>query len=238
MKNITIIVLTISLFASCKKKTVPEQNSLFGADYYPVTKGKYVIYDVDSVIYTQTPLIDTVNYRYRIKEKIADDFVDNQGQKAIRLERYIKKYNPLKPYDSIPWGVKEVWMLNATNKSIQLAEGNIRYTKIIFPIKENASWNGNANNNFGELMYTIEYFDRPETINNIKLDNVMLVRQKDSKTLISYERQAEKFAKGIGLVYKEYTQLFSNKIVANVPVEGRIETGFTYKLSYVTFGYE
>ncbi len=237
MKKILFIIIIPSfILAFCSKKSVPEASSLLGLDYYPTTKGKYVVYDVDSVIYTDLTK-DTIEYKYRIKEKIADSFTDNQGQPAIRLERYIKKYNPQKSYDSIPWTIKEVWMLNASEKSIQLQEGNVRYTKMVFPIKENESWNGNALNNLGEAIYRIEYFGRNEIINKVNVADVLLVNQKEYRTQISYEKQVEKFAKGVGLVYKEITYLLSNSINSK-PVEARIENGFIYKLSFNSIGYE
>jgi len=192
---------------------------------------------VDSIVYTDLPK-DTVTYKYRIKEKIADTFTDNEGKPAIRLERYIKMYNPLKSYDSIPWTMKEVWMINATNKSIQISERDIRYTKLIFPIQENANWNGNANNTLDEWIYSYEYVDKSETINNVKLDKVLMVKQFELKTLISVQVYTEKFAKGIGLVYREKTDINSNTVIAGVKVEDRIINGFIYKQKIVSYGEE
>ena len=225
------------LLISCSKKTIPQDAGLLGLDYYPTSSGKYVVYDIDSTIYTDLPR-DTIVYKYRIKEKIADSYTDNQGKPAIRLERYIKKYNPLKSYDSIPWTIKEVWMVNADQKSIQVVEGNVRYTKLIFPIQEKSSWNGNANNTVGEWDYTIDYVDKAETINNTKLEAVLRVNQKEYRTLISYQNYFEKYAKGVGLVYREINDLLSNNIIANKPVEGRIESGIIYKQTLVTYGHE
>jgi hypothetical protein len=222
---------------SCTKKKIPGDDSLLGLDYYPTTSQKFVIYDVDSTVFTDLPK-DTLNFKYRIKEKLADSFTDNQGQQAIRLERYIKKYNSLKPYDSIPWSVKEVWMVNATQKNVQVVEGNIRYTKLIFPVEAKAGWNGNAHNTVGEWNYSYEYIDNTETINGNSLDKVLKVNQRDYRTLISYQGYSEKYAKGIGLVYREIKDLLSNTIVPNKPVEDRIESGIIYKQTLVTYGYE
>lgn len=229
-------LLLISIF-SCTKKKVSQDNSVLGLDYYPATPGKYVIYDVDSIVYSQLPR-DTFEYKYRIKEKLADTYTDNQGQPAIRLERYIKRYNALKPYDSIPWTIKEVWMLTANEKSIQVQESNYRFTKLIFPVQEKTSWNGNANNSLGEWTYTYDYIDKKETINTSQLSNVLMVKQKDYRTLISYEYYIEKYAKGVGLVHREIKNILSNTIVANKPVEERIESGIIYKQTLVTYGYE
>ncbi len=235
--SLFIAISSCLLFFSCAKKKIPQDESLLGLDYYPTTIGKYVIYDVDSTIYNSLTQ-DTVVTKYRIKEKITELFTDNEGQDALRLERFIKKYNPNKPYDSIAWAIKEVWMVNANKKSVQVVEGNVRFTKLVFPIQQGANWNGNAKNTIGEWMYTYEYIDKAETIGSKQLDKVLNVKQKNYRTLISYQNYTEKYAKGVGLVYREITDILSNNVIVNVPVEGRIEDGLIYKQTLVTYGNE
>ncbi len=235
--SLFIAIISCALFFSCAKKKIPQDESLLGLDYYPTTIGRYVIYDVDSTIYNSLTQ-DTVVTKYRIKEKITELFTDNEGQEALRLERFIKKYNPNKPYDSIAWAIKEVWMVNANKKSVQVVEGNVRFTKLVFPIQQGANWNGNAKNTIGEWMYTYEYIDKTESIGSKQLDKVLNVKQKNYRTLISYQNYTEKYAKGVGLVYREITDILSNNVIANVPVEGRIEDGLIYKQTLVTYGNE
>jgi hypothetical protein len=229
-------ILVLLSFMACTKKTVPP-NEPKGLAYYPLTKGKYVVYDIDSTVYTEIPR-DTIYSRYRIKEKIADSFTDNQGQPAIRLERYIRNYDPSKPYDSIPWRMKEVWMVNADNYKVQVVEGNVRYTKLVFPVIEKASWNGNAANTIGVWTYYYDYIDRPEKINGVDLEKVLQVVQRNDNSAISTRRYSEKYAEGVGLVQREITELFSNAVVPNTPVEARIEKGISYKQILVTHGVE
>lgn len=195
------------------------------------------MYDVDSTVYNDLTL-DTISYKYRIKEKLTDNFTDNEGKPATRLERFIKIYDPTKSYDSIPYTIKEVWMLNADDKKIQVLESNIRYTKLIFPIQANASWNGNANNALGERQYTYTYIDRAETVNGVSLPSVLQVKQRDDKTLISWQYEMEKYAKNVGLVYREIKDIYSNTVVNGVAIENRIEKGLIYKQILVNYGYE
>lgn len=235
--SLFIAISSCLFFFSCAKKKIPQDDSLLGLDYYPTTIGRYVIYDVDSTIYNSLTQ-DTTVTKYRIKEKITELFTDNEGQDALRLERFIKKYNPIKSYDSIAWAIKEVWMVNANKKSVQVVEGNVRYTKLVFPVQQGANWNGNAKNTIGEWLYTYEYIDKAETIGSKQLDKVLNVKQKNYRTLISYQNYTEKYAKGIGLVYREITDILSNNVIANVPVEGRIEDGLIYKQTLVSYGNE
>ncbi|MCC6370690.1 MAG: hypothetical protein IT236_06790 [Bacteroidia bacterium] len=230
-------IVALAMAVSCRKKQVSGDVGLLGLDYYPYTTGKYIVYDVDSTVYTQLTK-DTIYYKYRIKEKIADSFIDNQGNTAFRLERYIKKFDPKKSYDSIPWTIKEVWMLNADNNTVQVVESNLRYTKLTFPIQEKATWNGNANNSLGEWEYVYDYIDKAETINSTKFENVLKVKQKFYNPLIAYQSYYEKYAKGTGLVYREMIDVISNTVVKDVPVLNRIESGTVYKQTYVSSGYE
>lgn len=235
--SLFISISSCILFFSCAKKKIPVDESLLGLDYYPTNIGRYVIYDVDSVIYNSLTQ-DTVVTKYRIKEKITETFTDNEGNEALRLERFMKKYNPLKPYDSIAWAMKEVWMVNANKKSVQVVEGNVRYTKLIFPIQQGASWNGNAKNTIGEWLYAYEYIDKQENIGSKQVDKVLNVKQKNYRTLISYQNYTEKYAKGIGLVYREIIDILSNNVIPNVAVENRIEDGVIYKQTLVAYGNE
>jgi hypothetical protein len=193
---------------------------------------------VDSIVYDDFKM-DTTYYKYRIKEKLEEVFIDNQGRKAIKLVRYMKKYNDMVSYDNMPWVIKDVWNYTKTNTTLEVVEEDVRYTKLIFPVKEAASWNGNAQNSLTEWNYTYDYVDKAEIINGTKFDNVLLVIQKkDKNNVLHREYFIEKYAKNVGLVYREIKDLYSNTVVYGVPVEQRIEKGVIYKLTYFTHGFE
>ncbi len=231
------MVLLAALMTSCIKKTIPPDDSVLGLEYYPLIPGRFIVYDVDSTVYTEIPK-DTISYRYRIKEVLADTFTDNVGQTAWRIERFIKRYDPFHSYDSIPWTSKEAWMLNATNRSIQIVEHNIRYTNLVFPIEDQVSWNGHAHNSLGEQKFSYDYIDRNEIVGMKNFEDVLKVKQLYFPTLISHQDYSEKYAKGVGLVSREITDLLSNKIVPGKEVKDRIESGIIYKQTYVTHGIE
>jgi hypothetical protein len=205
--------------------------------------GKFIVYDVDSTVYDDNNM-DTINYRYRIKEKLEENFFDNEGRAAVKLVRYIKKYNPLVSYDNIPWSLKDVWSVVKTTTTFEVVEEDVRFTKLVFPVREAAEWNGNAFNTLGEWPYTYLYTDRKEMINGSTFDNVLCVEQKDDKRKNAIHRQyfIEKHAKNIGLVYREIKDLYSNTIKVSggavTPVETRIEKGIIFKQSYITHGTE
>ena len=226
---------------SCKKEI--ESPPDVGYDYAPVNIGKYVVYDVDSTVYDDFAL-DTTYTKYRIKEKLEEIYVDNQGRQAIKLVRYIKMYDSLISYDNIAWTVKDVWNYTKTNTSLEVVEEDVRFTKLSFPIKIDATWNGNALNTIGEWNYTYDYINQSETINGVHFENVLLVVQKNDKNnAIHREYFIEKYAKDVGLVYREIKDLYAAPKVdlitgLLIPVEQRIEKGVIYKLTYITHGIE
>lgn len=245
MKTIQYIVvlIIISIFFSCKKKTDSPVD--VGYDYAPITIGKYIVYDVDSTVYDDFKK-DTTYFKYRIKETLAESITDNEGRPAIKLIRYIKKYSATVNYDAMNWAIKDVWTYTKTNKTLEVVEEDQRYTKLAFPVNLDAAWNGNAHNTMGEWTYQYKYINQAETIHNTHFDNVLYVEQKDDKNKNAIHRQyyIEKYAKNVGLVYREIKDLYSNTPTAipNTnsvsPVESRIEKGIIYKLTYVTHGTE
>lgn len=233
-----VLVLMCLLSFSCRKKEKTDSEPInLGKDYYPETIGKFVVYDVDSIWYNElTAQATTV--KYRIKEKFTQVFTDNENKPAIRLERYIKKFNPNKPYDSIPYTIRDVWQVNVTDRNVEAVEENVRYVKLIFPVEASKTWKGNVKNTLAERDYTYSYIDKTETINGKALDKVLQVKQVDAKTLISYQYEVEKYAKGVGLVYREIKDIYSNNVVSGVPIENRIEKGFLFTQKLVSYGTE
>lgn len=233
-----LVILLSCTFASCKKKKTEAPPDV-GYTYAPEIIGKYVVYDVDSTVYDDFAK-DTLYYKYRIKEKLAETFTDNEGRPSIKLIRYIKRYDPAKSYDLMNWEIKDVWSYTRTSTSLEVVEENLRYTKLVFPVKTDVSWNGNARNTSPAMDYKYLFTDQVHAVNGRSFDNVLCVEQKDDKRKNVIHRQyyIEKYAKDIGLIYREITDVYSNTVVAGVPVEQRIERGIIYKLTYVTHGIE
>lgn len=226
-----IIYLSLLGLISCKKNKESITINA-GKDYFPIKINNYIIYEIDSTVYNEITHIPTT-YKYQLKEVITQSFTNDENTTTYRLERYIKWYDSTKPYDQIPWQIKNVWTIIPYPSSIEKIEDNIRYVKLIFPVKENARWNGNAKNTLGNKNYIYEYVDKPEYINNIYFDKTLKVKQYEFRSLINYQYEVEKYAKNIGLVYKEITNLESQTINPHIPVENRAEKGFIYKMKIV-----
>lgn len=232
MRHIFFIAI-FALVLSCKKSRTVEAPPDLGYDYFPVTLGKYVVYDVDSTIYN--PLSGTVLYaKYRIKEVIDSTFKDNQGRETFRLSRYYKNYNATIPYNLMSWTYKDAWMLNKTPTTAEEVEENIRYIKLTFPVVKNNKWNGNAQNTIGDWQYKYTEVDKTESIGGFSFEKTLTVIQKHDAPAIYYQHYEEKYAKGIGMIYKEISD-YKYKIVNGILYPGQISEGIIYKMKIVDY---
>ncbi len=240
-KGLFIVVIVAISFAiiSCKKKTEPVTKPDLGEAYYPGTIGKYIIYDVDSIVFDEFTF-DSTFYKYQIKEKIEEEYTDLQGRQALKLVRYIKKFSAAVSYTAMPWTIKDVWQVNIGTKNVEIVEENIRFVKLIFPVKENSKWNGNSTNTIGEWEYKYSYMDKQETIGGKSYEKVLEVVQKNFPTLISREYYMEKYAKDIGLVYREIIDLDLPSVTSTSipPLNIPQKSGVIYKSTIVSHGFE
>ena len=199
MKNSFVIFFFLFsvIFFSFKKyeKTIPIN---YGYNYAGLTVGKYVIYDVDSIFYN-VPFGVVNNYKFQLKEVVDSKYIDAQGNEAYKIIRY-KKDTAISP----DWVHQVVWNATITNSNFQKVEDNIRFVKLIFPIKTGKKWNGNSMNALSPWEYEYTSTHQPETIGSTVLDSVTTVTQFDDENEILIQRQfyQEKYAANIGLVYK------------------------------------
>lgn len=184
-------------FASCK----PEEQDLsiieLGYDYFPNKVGSYIIYEVDSTYYG----IVEENFTYQIKEVISDQFVDDIGQPAVMVERYLRHFA------NQPWILADVWVQKRTTTAAERVEENARFIKLEFPIVEGGTWSGNAYNNLGDWEYTYENVDMPADIGELEFSRALKVNQLYSVNLVEQHIANEIYAYGIGMVAKQFTDV-------------------------------
>lgn len=232
---------------SCKKdkETIPDM----GYNYFPKMIGTYVVYDVDSIYYNEfTSTIDT--FKFQLKNKIESIYTDNQGRPTQRIERSVKMFNNTIPYSAMSWTLRDVWAANVSSTSAELVEENVRYVKLVFPIKETQKWNGNAQNTSAAWNYSYNFFDLPRTYGNIAFDSVLEVNQYDDKNLILTQRQyyVERYARNVGLVYKRVIDIESQpdpnftqaqlQVFWGKPIFQRVTSGFQYTYTINSYGIE
>ncbi len=216
------------LAASCHKDN-PDSIPFTGKSYFPLKTGNEIIYQVMEITIDKASAVyDTVSYQ--LKERVDSVFTDASGKPAYRLERYWRTDT------TAQWVIKDVWMAQISDLNVQKVEENIRYIKLIFPAEVGQIWDGNAYNDLDPQDYQIVTANVPETINNLSFDSVLTVEQQNEESLISKKYAVEKFAAGIGLVYKETTDLYSQSMIGSgIPIEDRVDKGTVYKQEVVGY---
>ncbi|OFX19591.1 MAG: hypothetical protein A2033_10155 [Bacteroidetes bacterium GWA2_31_9] len=220
------LLFFVVFITACKKQDTSVSKSI-DFSYCPLNVGDWITYEiVDINIDIPSDVNDTINYQ--LKEIIDSSYLNNNEQ-VYRIERYVKLN------DTANWEIKDVWLANYTTNSFQKVEENIRFVKLIFPIILDNTWNGNAYNMNDPKEYKITSIDLPETINTLHFDSVLHVTQLNISNLIEKKVEIEKYAKNIGLVYKEQTDIYSDKIT-DEPIEERPKIATIYKMTIINYG--
>lgn len=211
MKKATIILLSTLSFFACSKKN--ESYTDVTKEYFPLMIGKEVVYDVDSIIWDDfTCEIDTVFHQ--IRWTVSDTFRDNTNQLIYKINVDIRDN------DTATWANNRVYAATATETYLQTDENNLLFIKLVFPVKESYSWEGNTkiNTNSSEYQflfdwnYTYENVGQPFDNGKLRFDNTVIVAEKDETindpSTASYASRTfseEVYAKDVGMVYREMT---------------------------------
>lgn len=207
------VIFTVSFF-SCKK---PDAEPILGdetARYIPLQAGKFITYNVDSTIWYDTACVSLVKH-YQVMYTIADTFTDAQARKSYRVETRIRQLT------SDQWQMQDVFYITKTDVNLEWAQNDLTFIKMVFPVKNNATWNGNVHIPAADA--DLKYFDGwnyyysnvGESFNagQVVYPNTVIVNQVDR---VENDPEAqpyafgsrtygkEVFADGIGMVYREY----------------------------------
>jgi len=213
LRFLPIIIGTAFFFSSCKKTESYTSPSI--ADYNPLQTGKYITYQLDSLIYLSFGTRDTT-VSYQVKYLTDSLITDNLGRPAYRIFRFIRKN------ENEPWRSDAAFMSINTGNRLEFIENNLRYIKLQMPIKDNVSWKGNAYIDTYSASSLLRYLDNwdyvyanvgaADDVSNFNFDNIITVLQRDeiigvpdepsSYSEVNYSQ--EKYAKGIGMIYRKF----------------------------------
>ncbi len=244
MKHLLLIFVSVLVLMSCDTTTEPI-NIDYDYDYYPLFVGKYIIYDVDSVVYDPSNSvvnIDTISYQ--AKEEIVDTTTDGEGRTSFIIHYSIRQNS------SEAWQIKDVYTTVLSKYWAERVEQNFRFVKLLFPSKIDSEWDGNRyfndENVFVEVRgETLELFKSwysfvvdkgtTETIGNNTFQDVLTIHHADDENLIEKRLVKEKYVKNIGLVEKTMmildTQCGGNlSNCNNLTWEQKAEKGFILRM--------
>lgn len=213
-KNFGLLILaTIVFFTACKKNDEIVLPSI--SDYSPLKVGKYITYKLDSTIYINFGQKDTT-ISYQVKHEVDAAIIDALGRPAFRIIRYIRKTA------ANPWVPDNTFMAVNTGSAIEFVENNLRYIKMKAPMRDGFSWKGNSYIDTKSINSPLQYLDEwdytydslnlPSKIGTLTVDSCVKVAQQDEtignpNDNNSYSERnigIEKYAKGLGLVYRRF----------------------------------
>lgn len=215
-KNQGLIYILLTLFAlqSCSKQDEGIKTAALST-YFPTQVGKYITYRLDSVVFLSFGT-SAVTRSYEVKYLTEAEITDNLGRKAFRIIRFIR------PDTASAWASDASFMAVNDSSSAEFIENNLRFIKLVLPIKNGLSWKGNTYIDTYSLNSTVRYLDdwdytydsvgKPLTIGDFFFDNTLKVHQRDEvigdpEDPLSYSEinvGIEKYAAGIGMVYRRF----------------------------------
>jgi hypothetical protein len=192
---ISLLIVTV-LFQACSDKTTDPVNTY---DYYPLTIGHFMIYDVNETTYSSGQK-DPVVVNYQEKDEISRVSVNTDGSSTYIVSRSTRNtasgyWQKVKEYSIQQYPDKLIF--NVDNQSL---------VPLVFPVDPKLTWNGNMYNTLDPENYLYEDINQPYQIGTLSFDKTLtLVERRDTTSVIDYDLGLKRFALGVGLIYDEQT---------------------------------
>ena len=235
-----LAIITVVFFSACKKSTDVLETAAV-SEYAPLLVGKYISYNLDSSLFINFGTKDTV-ISYQVKHQIDAQITDNLGRPAYRITRYIRKTA------ANAWVPDNTFMAVPTDFTMEFIENNLRFLKLKGPIRNGYSWKGNSYIDtysinspvryLADWDYTYDSVNVKQTIGAFTLDSTLKVAQRDEvignpadpNSYHEINFGAEKYAKGIGLVYRKFLHV---EYQPPTPGRGGYKQGYGVKLTMI-----
>jgi hypothetical protein len=170
-----------------------------GSDYFPLEVGHYVIYDVTEERYV--PGLAPAQTTYQLKEVFGGAYTDVTGQPAYRLLRYRRSAG------THPWTADSIWSARRVMNEAIRTENGLDFVALAFPVSDRLRWNGNRHNMLAEDQYELRNSGQPYRVSSQQYDATVMVLTQDDSTLLNRDKRLSVYARQIGLIYRERTQL-------------------------------
>lgn len=195
--------------------------------YFPLQIGKYIDYQVDSVVYDFGAGGGTTRDSSStfVRESITDTIRDQNGQLAYTLERYERAST------NVPWELRSIETVTRTSSQAIRTENNLRFLKLVFPMDRRSEWDGNiwidVNREieiagermrpFSNWFYEVDSIDIQANVGTFSFDSTLLVTEADDNNIIERRFSRVRYAKNVGLVWREQFILDSQYCNQSIP---------------------
>ncbi len=208
----------LALLAGCSDKKI-DLGSPPLSDYFPLSVGKYITYRLDSTVTTQFGA-DTARHYYRVRDLVDAEITDALGRKAYRIFRSISDSS-----GTAAWQNSSTFMAVPQSVDwVESVENNLRFMKLRYPIIEGFEWPGNSFIDASSVGSPVRYLDgwnyvyqnvgMPFTVRGRTFENTITVLQRNeefpeggfspSQPYKQWDYSVEVYAKGVGLIYKNF----------------------------------
>lgn len=200
MKNNLIFILIFSFLCSCTPtKEEPNLRNL-GIDFYPLQENFFWEYDVKETIYTlvNTPVV----LNYQIREELKELFIGLDNLPTYRYEKYKRNTSN----DS--WVIDSTGFVQKNNSFVRKSNNNYTFIKLVFPLQEGKTWNGNTYNNLGATDFQMKDVRKSYQLDNSQnFSQTLKVFQVNDSSLIALNRRVEIYAEDVGMIEASYKKL-------------------------------
>ncbi len=215
IKNVVFVILI--LIGGCNGDEPFNPSIDYGYDYFPIATGKYWMYDVTEIVYDASGP-DTS--RFQLRETIIDStYSDGHLFEIERSKRATSLDN---------WEVDSIWTARMNDRFVVIAENNVAFQKLVFPIQDGTSWDGNAFNIGDEATYEMELIPTDST------DFLKVIISDLPENIVKVDERYEYYVKGVGLVSKEYNSV--NFCTVDCDFPGQILSGRILEQYLIEYG--
>lgn len=182
-----------------------------GVGYFPLTTGSVLEYKVDSIVFDDAGSSNRLDtFSSFVRERVMESLIDLEGDTIYRMQREYRKETDL------PWQVTDIWTVANDGIEAVRVEENQRLIKMEFPLYEEREWNPTkyintsidvpvgteSINLFSYWAGRVTSLHRPEQIGEFAFDSVMTCYQAEDDNELERRYVLEKYAKGLGLVFR------------------------------------
>src|SRR5438046_1372788 len=187
MRACITAILLLLIAAGCKHE-VENYTSEPLSDYIPLSIGKYIIYQLDSTVFTGFGRSEEVHH-YQEKQEVTAQITDNQGRPTYRIDRFLRDSAGVEG-----WKTSGSLFITPLEKTVEVVENNLRTVRLALPIKMDFTWKGNqylpfapygnvydfhSDTNFdpSDWDYTYDSVGISVSLNGQPIDHVIVVNQ-------------------------------------------------------------